>query len=335
MKVCVIGGAGYIGSHAVYEFIRNKDEVVVIDNLSTGLRKAVHKDAKFYEADITNKEELSNIFKRECSIKPFDVVLHFAAKLIVPESLEEPLKYYHNNVEGVRVMLEVMTENNIKNVVFSSTAAIYGDNGNDKCSEEDKVDANSLVNPYAATKLASEGMIKWVCKRYNMNYCIFRYFNVAGADETLEIGLEKDNLTHLIPVVIQTSLGIRDKMYVFGDNYNTRDGSCIRDYIHVSDLARAHVLGSEYIYKNNKSIFVNLGSGEGYSVFEIIKEVEKYAPVNYEITEKREGDPACVVASNKKAFEILGWQPKYTLADIIRTDMEFRKKRINEEKVEN
>lgn len=335
MKVCVIGGAGYIGSHAVYEFIRNKDEVVVIDNLSTGLRKAVHKDAKFYKGDITNKEELSNIFKIECSLKPFDVVLHFAAKLIVPESLEEPLKYYHNNVEGVRVMLEVMTENNIKNVVFSSTAAIYGDNGNEKCSEEDKVDANNLVNPYAATKLASEGMIKWVCKRYNMNYCIFRYFNVAGADETLEIGLEKDNLTHLIPVVIQTSLGIRDKMYVFGNNYNTRDGSCIRDYIHVSDLARAHVLGAKYIYNNNKSIFVNLGSGEGYSVFEIIKEVEKYAPVNYEITEKREGDPACVVASNKKAFEILGWQPKYTLADIIRTDMEFRQKRINEEKMEN
>lgn len=323
MKVCVIGGAGYIGSHAVYELIRDGHEVVVIDNLSTGLKEMVHKDAKFYLGDITKKEELSNIFKEECDIKPFDVVMHFAAKLIVPESLDQPLEYYHNNVEGVRIMLEVMTEHNIKNVVFSSTAAVYGEPEKDLCEETDKTNP---VNPYGETKLASEKLIKWVCQKYDMNYCIFRYFNVAGADESLEIGLKKDNLTHLIPVTIQTALGMREKMIVFGEDYETRDGSCIRDYIHVSDLAYAHVLGAKYLVKNHKSLLVNLGSNAGYTVKEVISEVEKYMPVNYVIGERRPGDPAKIVASNAKAKELLGWSPKKNLSDMIRTDMEFRKK---------
>jgi UDP-glucose 4-epimerase len=240
MKVLVIGGAGYIGSHVVYELIKDNHEVVVVDNLSTGLREMIHKDAKFYLGDITDKRQLTDIFKAECGIKPFDVVMHFAAKLIVPESVEKPLEYYYNNVEGVRIMLEVMTEFNIKNVVFSSTAAVYGNPIKPVCEEEDPT---LPINPYGASKLASEEMIKWVCKRYNMNYCIFRYFNVAGADESLEIGLKKDNLTHLIPVTIQTALGIREKMQVFGNDYNTKDGTCIRDYIHVSDLAIAPYFG--------------------------------------------------------------------------------------------
>ena len=323
MKVCVIGGAGYIGSHTVYELIRDGHEVVVIDNLSTGLREMVHKDAKFYLGDITKKEELEEIFDKECKIKPFDVVMHFAAKLIVPESLDQPLEYYYNNVEGVRIMLEVMTEFNIKNVVFSSTAAVYGEPVNDICKEEDPT---IPVNPYGDTKLASEKLIKWVCKKYNMNYCIFRYFNVAGADESLEIGLKKDNLTHLIPVTIQAALGLRDKMIIFGEDYDTRDGSCIRDYIHVSDLAYAHVLGAKYLVKNNKSLLVNLGSNEGYTVKEVVKEVEKYMPVPYEIGPRRPGDPAKIVASNTKAKELLGWEPKRTLSDMIKSDMEFRKK---------
>lgn len=323
MKVCVIGGAGYIGSHAVYELIRDGHEVVVIDNLSTGLREMVHKDAKFYLGDITKKGELSSIFKEECEKKPFDVVMHFAAKLIVPESLDQPLEYYHNNVEGVRIMLEVMTEFNIKNVVFSSTAAVYGEPVKNICEEEDPT---IPVNPYGETKLASEKLIKWVCKKYNMNYCIFRYFNVAGADETLEIGLKKDNLTHLIPVTIQAALGLREKMIIFGDDYDTRDGSCIRDYIHVSDLAYAHVLGAKYIYENNKSLLVNLGSNKGFTVKEVVKEVEKYIKVPYEIGPRRPGDPAQIVASNKKAKEILGWEPKRGLKDMIKSDMEFRKK---------
>jgi UDP-glucose 4-epimerase len=321
MKVCVIGGAGYIGSHAVYELIRDNNEVVVIDNLSTGLKDFVHKDAKFYLGDITKKEQLVDIFNKECSIKPFDVVMHFAAKLIVPESVEKPLEYYYNNVEGVRIMLEVMTEFNIKNVVFSSTAAVYGEPTKPICEEED---ITKPINPYGASKLASEGLIKWVCNAYNMNYCIFRYFNVAGADKSLEIGLKKDTLTHLIPVVIQASLGIRDKVIVYGNDYDTKDGTCVRDYIHVSDLAYAHVLGAKYLLGNNKSVLINLGSNEGYSVKEVIEEVNKIKPVKFEIGDRRAGDPAMLIASNTKAKEILGWIPKYNLHDIITSDMEFR-----------
>lgn len=321
MKVCVIGGAGYIGSHAVYELIRDGQEVVVIDNLSTGRKEMVHKNAKFYLGDITDETSLTDIFKVECELKKFDVVMHFAAKLIVPESIEQPLEYYYNNVEGVRIMLSVMKDFNIKNVVFSSTAAVYGEPEKDICEEDDKTNP---INPYGETKLADEKLIKWVCERYNMNYCIFRYFNVAGADESLEIGLNKDNLTHIIPVTVQTALKIRDKMTVFGNDYDTKDGTCVRDYIHVSDLAYAHVLGAKYLVDNNKSLLVNLGSNEGYSVLEIIKEVEKYYPVNYEIGKRRAGDPAKIVASNTKAKEILGWSPKKTLSDIIKSDIDYR-----------
>lgn len=323
MKVLVIGGAGYIGSHAVYELIRAGHEVIVMDNLSTGVRKYVHKKAKFYLGDITKKNDLRKIFKEECSLKPFDVVMHFAAKLIVPESIEKPLEYYYNNVEGVRLMLEVMTEFKIKNIVLSSTAAVYGDPINPICKEED---ITKPINPYGASKLATEEMIKWVSKAYNMNYCIFRYFNVAGADKTGEIGLDKDNLTHLIPIAIQTALGLRDKMIIFGDDYDTIDGTCIRDYIHVSDLAYAHLLGAEYINNHHNSILLNLGSNEGYSVKQVIKEVSKIKKVNYIIGEKRIGDPAKLIASNKKAKEILGWHPKYKLDEIIKSDMKFREK---------
>ncbi len=321
MKILVIGGAGYIGSHVVYELIRNNHEVVVIDNLSTGLKEMVHKDARFYLGDITIKEQLVNIFEKECDRKSFDVVMHFAAKLIVPESFEKPLEYYYNNVEGVRIMLEVMTEFNVKNIVFSSTAAVYGEPIKPVCEEEDPT---IPINPYGASKLSSEQMIKWVCERYGMNYCIFRYFNVAGADKSLEIGLKKDNLTHLIPVTIQAALGFRDKVYVFGNDYETNDGTCIRDYIHVSDLAVAHILGAKYIEKNNKSILINLGSNTGFSVMEVINEVQKIKLVNYEIIGRRDGDPAMIIASNKKAKEILGWEPQCSLNDIIYSDMSFR-----------
>lgn len=320
MKVLVIGGAGYIGSHAVYELIRDNNEVIVMDNLSTGKEEMIHKSAKFYFGDITKKEDLDKVFSSE---KNIDVVMHFAAKLIVPESVKMPLEYYYNNVEGVRLMLDAMIRHGVKNVVFSSTAAVYGEPVKPICEEDD---ITLPINPYGASKLATENMIKWVCNAYNMNYCIFRYFNVAGADKSLEIGLDKDNLTHLVPIVTQTILGLRDKMKVFGDNYDTKDGTCIRDYIHVSDLAQAHILGAKYILNNNKSILVNLGSNNGYSVKEVIDAASIYGKVNYEIVERREGDPAKLIASNSKAKELLGWIPKYTLDDMIKTDLEFRRK---------
>lgn len=325
MKVCVIGGAGYIGSHAVYELIRDGHEVVVIDNLSTGNKDFVHKNANFYLGDITNYDDLNKIFKQENLTRKIDVVMHFAAKLIVPESMIIPLEYYYNNVEGVRIMLSAMKDNNIKNVVFSSTAAVYGNPVKYVCEEDDYT---IPINPYGESKLASEKMIKWVSSIHGFNYCIFRYFNVAGADHSLEIGLDKENLTHLIPVTVQTMLGIRDKMLVFGDDYDTKDGTCIRDYIHVSDLASAHVLGAKYIFEKNQSLLANLGSNEGYTVKEIIDEVSKYGNVNFEIVERREGDPAKLIASNELAKNVLGWVPKYTLSDIIKSDLEFRSKKL-------
>lgn len=325
MKVCVIGGAGYIGSHAVYELVREGHEVIVIDNLSTGLKEMVHKEAKFYYGDITKEESLISIFNLECVNKPFDVVMHFAAKLIVPESMIDPLGYYYNNVEGVRVMLSVMNKFNIKNIVFSSTAAVYGEPKNSLCKEEDE---KLPINPYGESKLSCEKLIKWASMAYNMHYCIFRYFNVAGADKSLEIGLKKDNLTHIIPLVTQTALGIRKEITIFGDDYDTEDGTCIRDYIHVSDLALAHLLGAKYLVNEQKSLLVNLGSNNGYSVKEVIKEVEKYKPVNYKIGSRRPGDPAKIVADNTKAKDILGWKPLYNLNDIVKSDMDFRLKNM-------
>lgn len=329
MKVCVIGGAGYIGSHTVYELIDDHHEVVVIDNLSTGEREAVHPDAKFYLGDITNFEQLDDIFQQECDVKPFDAVMHFAAKIVVPESVEKPLEYYHNNVEGVRVMLAVMAKHNIKNVIFSSTAAVYGQPQKGICQEEDET---KPINPYGETKLASEKMIQWVANAYDMNYCIFRYFNVAGAHNSLKIGLNRDNLTHIIPITVQTALKVRESMNIFGDDYDTEDGTCVRDYIHVSDLAYAHVLGMKYIVNENKSGIFNLGSSKGYSVLEVVNEVSKYAPVDYTVGPRRAGDPAMLIASSSKAKEVLGFETKRDLATIINSDIQYREKLRKESK---
>ena len=197
MKVCVIGGAGYIGSHAVLELVKDGHEVIVIDNLSTGTKDAVDENARFYLGDITDEVKLQEIFTYETDRGPFDAVMHFAAKIVVPESVSHPLSYYHNNVEGVRIMLKTMVDHDIKNVIFSSTAAVYGDVKKDICTEDDEL---KPINPYGESKLASERMIHWVAQAYDMNYCIFRYFNVAGAHESLKIGLKRDNLTHIIPI---------------------------------------------------------------------------------------------------------------------------------------
>lgn len=321
MKVCVIGGAGYIGSHAVLELVEDGHEVVVIDNLSTGTRDAIDLKARFYLGDITDEQRMDEIFTIESQSRVFDAVMHFAAKIVVPESVSEPLLYYHNNVEGVRIMLKTMVKHNVKNVIFSSTAAVYGDVKKDICTEEDEC---SPINPYGETKLASERMIRWVAQAHGLNYCIFRYFNVAGAHESLKIGLKRDNLTHIIPITVQTALKLRESMVIFGDDYPTPDGTCIRDYIHVADLAYAHVLGMKYIIDKEESVIINLGSSAGYSVKEVIDEVSSHLPVNYTIGPRRPGDPAKLIASSTRAKELLGWRPKRTLKDIIKTDLDFR-----------
>ncbi len=318
MKVLVVGGAGYIGSHAVNELVKDQQEVVIFDNLSSGYMELVHPEAKFYLGDIRNKQEISHVFESE----KIDVVMHFAAKIIVPESIKIPLEYYYNNVEGVRVLLEVMNEHKVRKIVFSSTAAVYGE-ASGICYEDSPT---KPINPYGETKLACEKLISWGAQAHDFKYVIFRYFNVAGADPSLKIGLMKDQLTHLIPVAIQGILGIRDKLVIYGDDYPTKDGTCIRDYIHVGDLAYAHVLGAHYLMNGGESETMNLGSNSGFTVSEVASTVNKIAPLKVEIGPRRDGDPAELIASNEKAKRILKWIPKYSLEDIVEHDYLYRKK---------
>lgn len=318
MKVLVVGGAGYIGSHAVNELIKDGQQVIILDNLSSGYKELVHPEAKFYLGDIRIKSDIEKVFE----IEKIDVVMHFAAKIIVPESLKIPLEYYYNNVEGVRVLLEVMNEHNVKKIVFSSTAAVYGE-ASGVCYENS---TTMPINPYGETKLACEKLISWVALAHDFTYVVFRYFNVAGADPSLKIGLMKDQLTHLIPVAIQGIIGLRDKLVIYGNDYPTKDGTCVRDYIHVADLAYAHVLGAHYLMNGGKSETMNLGSNAGYTVLEVAQTVNEIAPLKVEIGPRRDGDPAELIASNEKARQILKWVPKYTLKDIVMHDYLYRQK---------
>ncbi len=318
MKVLVVGGAGYIGSHTVYELLRANHEVVVLDNLSTGHKEFVPKGVKLYIGDITKKQDIEEVFEHE----HIDAVMHFAAKIIVPESVSKPLEYYYNNVEGVRVLLESVVAHNVKHFVFSSTAAVYGD-AKGVCQENDLLEP---INPYGETKLAVEKMIKWTAQAHGLSYVVFRYFNVAGADESLEIGYKVLKPTHLVPIVNQAALGIRDHLDIYGKDYETKDGTCIRDYIHVSDLAQAHVLGVEYLKNGGQSETMNLGSNQGFSVLEVVNTAEKIMPLNYQFAARRDGDPALLIASNNKAKNILGWEPKRTLKDMIISDLNYQKK---------
>ena len=323
MKVLVIGGAGYIGSHTSYELIRAGHEVVVLDNLFSGSMKNIHPQARFVWGDIRRKSDITRVLAAEAaSGHPIDVAMHFAARLIVPESMTQPLDYYENNVEGVRTMLDALVECGVRNLVFSSTAAVYGNPTTAECHEGDPA---LPVNPYGETKLACEHMIKWVAAAHGLNYCILRYFNVAGADASLKIGLDKDQLTHLVPLIMQAALGLRDKMQIFGTDYETPDGSCIRDFIHITDLAKAHILGAEYISKNNQSLLANLGSGTGYSVKQVVEATTKLFEGPLEYAPRRAGDPAKLIANIDHAKSLLGWQPELDLQTILKSDYDFRK----------
>jgi UDP-glucose 4-epimerase len=323
MKVLVVGGAGYIGSHTTYELIRAGHEVVVLDNLSTGSTANIHPQARFAWGDIRRKSDITRVLEAEAEAgRPIDVAMHFAAKLIVPESVSQPLAYYENNVEGLRTMLEALVECDVHNVVFSSTAAVYGEPDAPECSEDDPT---KPINPYGETKLACEKMIEWVAAAHGLNYCILRYFNVAGADDSLEIGLDKDQLTHLIPLIMQAALGLREKLLIFGDDYDTPDGTCVRDYIHVSDLAQAHVLGAQYILSKGRSLRANLGSGTGFSVRQVVDAASELFEVPFEYAPRRPGDPAKLIARIDRARELLGWEPKRDLRTILKSDYDFRR----------
>lgn len=323
MKVFVAGGAGYIGSHTVYELVRAGHDVIVYDNLSTGKRDAVHPQARFYAGDILDSRRLLEVLAVEQASGPIDVAMHFAAKLIVPESVRLPLEYYHKNVEGLRQMLVGLIESGISNVVFSSSAAVYGELLAGECFEDDPT---LPINPYGETKLACERMLQWASAAHGLNYCIFRYFNVAGADASLEIGLDKDQLTHIIPLIMQTALGQRQQFTIFGNDYATPDGTCIRDYVHVTDLAQAHVLGAEYLFANRRSLLVNLGSGHGYSVQQVVDAARALFPFSYKYGPRRPGDPAKLIANITRAQAELHWQPRLGLEDILQSDFAYRQK---------
>ena len=307
MSVLVLGGAGYIGSHTVYALIEKGEDVVIVDNLQTGFKELIHPKARFYQGDLRDKEFLNNVFDQE----DIQGVIHFAANSLVGVSMKEPLEYYNNNVYGMIVLLEVMRDHHVKHIVFSSTAATYGEPKHIPIVESDDT---FPTNTYGETKLAMEKMMKWCDQAYGMTWVALRYFNACGAHENGIIGELHNPETHLIPLVLQVPLKKRDTIYVFGNDYDTKDGTCIRDYIHVNDLADAHIKALDYLYQGNVSNVFNLGNGEGYSVLEIINAAKKVTglPIHTTISERRAGDPAKLVADNTKAKTVLGWEPQYT-----------------------
>ncbi len=321
MKVLVLGGAGYIGSHTVYTLIERGYEVVIVDNLQTGFECLIHPEATFYKGDLRDKAFLTDVFARE----NIDGVIHFAANSLVGESMQKPLKYYDNNVYGTQVLLEVMQEAGVKDIVFSSTAATYGDA---KKMPIEEGDVTAPTNTYGETKLTMEKMMKWCDVAYGMKYVALRYFNACGAHPNGLIGEMHNPETHLIPLVLQVPLGKREYISVFGDDYDTPDGTCIRDYIHVLDLADAHIRALEYLKAGNESNVFNLGNGVGFSVLEIIDAASDVVgtPIHKKMEARRAGDPARLIASNVKAKEVLGWDPAWTdVKAIIESAWNFHK----------
>lgn len=315
MKILVLGGAGYIGSHTVYELIDAGEEVVIADNLETGHIEAVHPQAVFYQGDIRDRAFIDSVFEKES----IDAVIHFAANSLVGESMVDPLKYYDNNLCGTKVLLESMVVHKIDKIVFSSTAATYGEPERIPIMEDDRTEP---TNTYGETKLSMEKMFKWTGKAHGLRFISLRYFNACGAHISGNIGEAHKPETHLIPLILQVPLGQRDHISVFGDDYPTKDGTCIRDYIHVTDLAQAHILAVKYLMAGNDSNIFNLGNGIGFSVNEVIETARKVTGDSFKavVEPRRAGDPAQLIASSEKARSILGWNPQHAdLEEIIAT----------------
>jgi len=325
MSILVCGGAGYIGSHTVHELVKQNKDVIIVDNLQSGHMKAVNPKAKFYKGDIRDSEFLDKVF----SENKIDAIIHFAANSLVGESMVKPLLYFNNNVCGMQILLESMVKHDIKNIVFSSTAAVYGEPKKIPISEDDETNP---TNTYGETKLTMEKMMKWVSKANGINYVSLRYFNAAGALEDGSIGEDHSPESHLIPLILQVPLGKREAITVFGEDYDTPDGTCIRDYIHVLDLADAHIKAVEYLQNGNESNIFNLGNGIGFSVKEMIDSAKEATSEEIKVVvgERRAGDPARLIASNEKAQKILGWTPKYTdVKAIIKTAWTWHKNNPN------
>ncbi len=322
--ILICGGAGYIGSYVNKFLNKNGYKTVVVDNLITGYKDFV-KWGKFYKGDIGDRNFLSKVFK-ENKIK---AVMHFSAFSQVGESVKLPSKYYVNNFSNTVNLLNLMIENDVKYFIFSSTAAVYG---NPVKVPIEEVHPLNPINPYGRSKLMVETLLKDYDQAYGIKSVCLRYFNAAGADPELEVGERHDPETHLIPLAIYNLLGLKEKIDVYGTKYNTPDGSCIRDYIHIHDLAKAHLLAVEWVMSENKSDVFNLGNGKGFSVIEVLKACEKVSgkKLNINFTSPREGDPSILVASSKKAKRTLGWKADFCkIEDIIETAYRWHIKDID------
>ncbi|MCI8769582.1 MAG: UDP-glucose 4-epimerase GalE [Lachnospiraceae bacterium] len=325
MKILVLGGAGYIGSHTVSELIDAGEEVVVVDNLETGHIEAVQKEAVFYQGDIRDRTFVDSVFEKE----DIDGVIHFAANSLVGESMTDPLKYYDNNLNGTKVLLQSMVAHGVDKIVFSSTAATYGEPESIPILESDRTEP---TNPYGETKLSMEKMMKWTGVAHGLRYVALRYFNACGARADGQIGEAHSPESHLIPLILQVPNGQREAINIFGDDYDTKDGTCVRDYIHVTDLAQAHILAMNYLIDGKESNVFNLGNGVGFTVKEVIEAARKVTghPIPAVVAPRRGGDPAKLIASSAKAKEVLGWKPEHAdLEEIIETAWKWHKNHPN------
>lgn len=314
MAILVTGGAGYIGSHAVLKLVERQEEVVVLDTLENGYKEAIL-GGVLRKGSTNDRELLDKIF----SEYDIDAIMHFAACISVEESMKDPLKFYNNNVAGTINLLDVAVRNNVDKIIFSSTAAVYGEGKNRPLLETDITNPRSV---YGKTKLMAEDVLENARLAYGISYIVLRYFNACGADKSGLIGEAHKVETHLIPIVLQVASGERESIHIYGTDYDTKDGTCIRDYVHVSDLADAHVLALEKLRRDNRSGIYNLGNGVGFSVREVVDKARLVTGVNIreEIEARREGDVPYLVASSEKARDELGFRPKYKdLEEIIDT----------------
>ncbi len=335
MHVLVTGGAGYIGSHVVKQLLETTDyDITIIDNLSTGHQstldtlelialEAKHGDLRFYHTDLSNFAEIEKIFLAN----RFDAIMHFAASIVVPESVVNPLKYYMNNTVNTTNLIRLCNEYNVGKFIFSSTAAVYGEPTEMPVKETTKPNP---INPYGWTKLMSEQVLQDTASANpNFNFVILRYFNVAGSDVQNRIGQSFPNATHLIKVAAQTALEQRDQIFVFGTDYDTPDGTCIRDYIHVDDLASAHLKALKYLSQGKEGIILNCGYGHGFSVYEVINAIKKISGIDFsvKISPRRSGDPALLISDNTNIKKVLDWIPQYDDLNLIcQTAFEWEKK---------
>ncbi|HPG04541.1 MAG TPA: UDP-glucose 4-epimerase GalE [Rhodoblastus sp.] len=325
MSILVTGGAGYIGSHMALELLDAGEKVVVLDNLSTGFRWAVPDKATLVVGDFGDTDLVTETLAR------YDIeeIIHFAAKIVVPESVSDPLGYYLNNTAKARGLLECAVDSGVKHFIFSSTAAVYGDPEQNPVTEDERL---KPISPYGRSKLMVEWMLEDTAKATPLSYVALRYFNVAGADPQGRSGQSTPNATHLIKVAVQTALGMRKGIDVYGVDYATPDGSCLRDYIHVTDLARAHLDALRHLRGGGDSLVCNVGYQRGYSVLEVIDVVKKVSGVDFpvKIVGRRPGDPAAIVASNERIRKNLGWTPRHdNLEEIVRQALDWERRLHN------